>query len=143
MHNSWSLSPTVTTYIMLALEYITYYKISDTLESSLIFSSICAVWMTYYLHTFIEPMKARVAAGLAAVAEKGQNGAGLRRQFAAAVVCQFVQTLLNIHRVEFLRHLTCSTKLYSVVHDFEKQNRAKISAGPAEQIKMLTTSRLW
>lgn len=88
-------------------------------------------------------MKARVAAGLAAVAEKGQYGASLRCQFAAAVVCQFVQTLLNIHRVEFICHHTCSTKLCSFVHDFEKQNRAKTSAGPAEQIKMPITSRHW
>lgn len=49
-------------------------------------------------------------AGLAGVTEDGQYGAGLRGKFTAAMVCQFCEALLHVHRVQLLLHCTCSTQ---------------------------------
>lgn len=45
---------------------------------------------------------------LAAVTQRGQYGDGLRGQFTVAVLCQFTEALLHIHRVQLLLHHTYS-----------------------------------
>jgi len=50
----------------------------------------------------------RRGGGLAAVAERGQNGAGLRGEFTAAVVRQCAEALLHVHGVQLHLHHTWS-----------------------------------
>lgn len=42
--------------------------------------------------------------------EKSQDGSGLRRQFVAAVTCQFPEAFCDVHGVQLLLHLTCGTE---------------------------------
>lgn len=45
-------------------------------------------------------------AGLAGVTQDGQYGAGLWGKFTAAMICEFTDAFLHIHRVQLLLHDT-------------------------------------
>lgn len=45
-------------------------------------------------------------AGLAGVTQEGQYGAGLWGKFTAAMICEFTDAFLHIHRVQRLLHDT-------------------------------------
>lgn len=82
------------------------YSISNCCHKTGDIFNICAVGLSELKYAIVADELLFLHAGLTGVSEDGQYGAGLRGKFTAAMICQFTETFLHVHRVQLLLHHT-------------------------------------